>query len=112
MWLADLHGPIDRTKLEYGHTDIPSKLITPISGKFTTAYELEKQLDTLKEDITNLKAFKTHATALLLLAGALLIPAFKDSMTKLFDHPALTSAQSPSPPASPPITPPIAPAPH
>jgi dCTP deaminase len=84
IWLADLSGPIDRTKLTHGHQEIPSKLITPISGKFTTAYELEKQIDTLKEDITNLKAFKTHATALLLIAGALLIPAFKDTIAKLF----------------------------
>ncbi|TFV39820.1 dCTP deaminase domain-containing protein [Bradyrhizobium niftali] len=108
IWLAELKGPIDRTKVIKGYRDIPSKLITPVSGKFTTAYQLERELDALKEDISNLKAFRTSALVIITIAGALLLPTFKDTVVKLWNQPPMTEIRgqlgnsTPSPPSKPP----------
>jgi dCTP deaminase len=107
IWLADLQGPISRTSLDGGFKDIPSKLITPISGKFTTAYQLEKEINTLKDDIANLKAFKLQALVFLAIATTLLLPVFKDTFVKLLDSVPVSRSDSSLPvPALPPTQPP------
>jgi dCTP deaminase len=89
-----------------GFKDIPSKLITPISGKFTTAYQLEKEIDTLKDDIANLKAFKLQALVFLAIATTLLLPVFKDTFVKLLDSVPINRSDSSLPaPALPPNQP-------
>ena len=97
IWLADLHNAISRKALVKGYKDIPSKLITQISGKFTTAYQLEKQIDKLKNDIASLKAFRLQAVVILTIAGALLLPTFKESLFKLFDKAPTISSPTPTP---------------
>ncbi len=128
IWLADLSAPTSRTNPISGYKDIPSKLITPIAGKFTTAYQLEKEVDNLKDKITelndeiaNLKAFKLHASVILVIAGMLLLPAFKDTIVRLLDRTPISNSSTsslptneplpmlPSPLPSPPITSPQAP---
>lgn len=98
IWLADLSAPTSRKKSITGYNDIPSKLITPIAGKFTTAYQLEKEVDSLKDAITDLRAFKLQASVILVIAGMLLLPAFKDTVVKLLDHaPRISSLPSAAP---------------
>jgi Magnesium chelatase, subunit ChlI len=87
IWLADLHEDISKKKIKQGYDDLPSKNINQISGKFTTAYQVEKHLEELKEEISALKAFKTLALIVLTIAGALLIPTFKEAVTKIFRDP-------------------------
>jgi dCTP deaminase len=98
IWLADLNAPISRTKVITGYKDIPSKLITPISGKFTTAYQLEKEVDTLKDDIANLKAFRLQALVFLAFATPILVAALsfvgKDFYHWVVDRPAMTNPAS------------------
>ncbi|MGM4925228.1 dCTP deaminase domain-containing protein [Tardiphaga sp. 804_B3_N1_9] len=100
IWMAELKGPISRTTVVKGHHDIPSKLITPISGRFTTAYQLEQRLDAIKEDVANLKAFRATALVILTFAGALLLPTFKDTVVKLWNQPASSAAVSDAPSAA------------
>ena len=53
VWLADLDG--DTTKgSQSGYLDIPSKILTPISGDFTTAYQVSKQLVSLADKANGL----------------------------------------------------------
>jgi dCTP deaminase len=101
IWLADLHGAISRKELIEGYKDIPSKLITPISGKFTTAYQLEKQIDTLKADIATLKAFRLQAVVVLTIALALLLPTFKETVFKLLDQTPTVSRPAAAPAPAP-----------
>jgi dCTP deaminase len=82
IWLADLHEEISRKQIKKGYVDLPSKNINQISGKFTTAYQVEKHLEDLKSEINELKAFKTQALIVLTLVGALLIPTLKDTIVK------------------------------
>jgi len=95
IWVADLSAPIARTKMIAGYKDIPSKLVTPISGKFTTAYQLEKEVDILKEDIAKLKAFRLQALVFLALATPIILAAIsfiaRDVYQYVKDRPALTS---------------------
>ncbi|MBR1156195.1 hypothetical protein [Bradyrhizobium sp. JYMT SZCCT0428] len=94
IWLADLAEEISRKQIKKGYLDLPSKNINQISGKFTTAYQVEKHIEELREEINDLKAFKTHAVIVLTVAAALLFPFFKDSITKAFQSPnAITSVQ-------------------
>lgn len=107
IWLAELSAPIPRTKLIVGYKDIPSKLITPISGKFTTAYQLEQEVDTLKDDITKLKAFRLQALVFLALATPIILAALsfvvRDMYRYVKDSPALTRPSGNSlPPPQPP----------
>jgi dCTP deaminase len=109
LWLADFDG-ISEGKNGYEH--IPSDMITKISGNFTTAYQVQKQVNGMKQEIAALNAFKLHAVVVLALAGALLIPVFKTTLAKLIQEPPFISHPGinilpPKPPAksSPPATP-------
>jgi dCTP deaminase len=106
IWLADLHGKTSKQQVKHGYNDIPPKLINQISGKFTTAYQLEKEIHKLKEDIAALKAFKLHATVVLTIAGALLLPTLADTIGKFFQHapPAAQSTLTPPNPSAKPVT--------
>ncbi|MGX1102666.1 MULTISPECIES: hypothetical protein [Bradyrhizobium] len=70
--------------MKKGYLDLPSKNINQISGKFTTAYQVEKHIDELRDQINELKAFKTQAIVILAVAATLLLPLFKESITKAF----------------------------
>jgi dCTP deaminase len=91
IWLADLNESISRKEMKKGYNDLPSKNINQISGKFTTAYQVEKHIDELREEINDLKAFKTQAVIVLTIAAALMIPLIKDSVSKVFQTPSTTS---------------------
>src|SRR5208282_5605874 len=56
LWLAALDEPIKRKELKRGHERISPKLVTQLSGDFTTAYQVKTQLDTIKDDVAKLKA--------------------------------------------------------
>src|SRR5215831_3235262 len=56
IWLADLDQPVTATSRKNGYEGIPSRLINQISGDFTTAYQVKKQLDEIRDDVTKLKA--------------------------------------------------------
>lgn len=88
IWLADLNEAISRKEMKKGYIDLPSKNINQISGKFTTAYQVEKHIDELREEISDLKAFKTQALIVLTIAAALMLPLFKDSVSKIFQAPS------------------------
>jgi dCTP deaminase len=60
LWLADLDHNISREVIKEGYANIPSTLINPISGQFTTAYQVKEQLDSIKEDVTKLKEFRLY----------------------------------------------------
>jgi dCTP deaminase len=102
IWLADLHNEVSKKEIKPGYKDIPSKHINQISGKFTTAYQLEKQIDKLKEDIAALKAFKLQAFIVLTVATALLLPTLRDTVVKFFqDAPSITHSAAPALPPTP-----------
>jgi dCTP deaminase len=44
LWLADLKSAVQKRPTK-SYSRIPSNLVTPISGNFTTAYQVQKQLD-------------------------------------------------------------------
>ena len=101
IWLADLHHEISKKVVKPGFTDIPSKFINQISGKFTTAYQLEKQIDALKGDIAALKAFKLQAYVILTILAGLLLPTIRDTVVKfLQDAPSATRSSPGMPPSS------------
>jgi dCTP deaminase len=116
IWLADLHADISKKVVKKGFHDIPSKYINQISGKFTTAYQLEKQIDALKEDIAGLKAFKLQAFVILTIMAALLLPTIRDIVVKLSQEtPVVTHSDvgvaPPNAPTSPTQSPTLKPAP-
>jgi dCTP deaminase len=86
IWLADLHEEISRKQIKKGYDDLPSKNINQISGKFTTAYQVEKQIEAMKVEINELKAFKTQALIVLTVAGLLLFPTLKDTVIRAFQN--------------------------
>jgi dCTP deaminase len=54
IWFADLD--IDSSNgIQQGYSDIPSKILTPISGNFTTAYQVSKEVSKLAVDQGNLQ---------------------------------------------------------
>jgi dCTP deaminase len=84
FWLADFDSNAEPGE---GYSEIPSDMVTKVSGNFTTAYQVQKQVNGMKDDIAALKAFKLQAIVVLAIAGALLIPAFKDTIATLFQRP-------------------------
>lgn len=97
FWLADFDSSSEEKS---GYENIPSEMVTKISGNFTTAYQVQKQVNEMKDDIAALKAFKLHAVIVLTVAAALLLPVFKETITKLIQEPPtsiLKPAQSSAP---------------
>jgi dCTP deaminase len=86
LWIATLDKPTRNTSGKPGYDQIPGKLITNISGNFTTAFEvnevvgklrgdfdetsrkLRSDLDDMKMDVATMKATRVH---LLVLVGIL-----------------------------------------
>ncbi len=89
LWLAMLDQPIARQELKTGYDGIPTNLVTQISGDFTTAYQVKIQLDKIREDVANLKAFKLQVAVIIVLLAAILFPVLKDRVVDIF------SAKSP-----------------
>ncbi len=58
MWIANLDQPASKFPTGRGFQEIPSRLVTSISGNFTTAFELKQDVETLKSDVSALKSNK------------------------------------------------------
>jgi len=88
LWLASLDQPIKRQTFKNGYDGIPPNLVTQISGDFTTAYQVKTQLDKVKEDVAELKAFKLKAAVIVSLLTvvftAILFPIIKDRVIEIF----------------------------
>jgi dCTP deaminase len=96
LWLATLDKPIKRTEIKEGYTDIPPELITQISGNFTTAYQVKTQLDAIRADVMDLKAFKLYLTAILTAVGIILFPIIKDRLDSVLSIKPTTQSQPPA----------------
>jgi dCTP deaminase len=86
LWLAALDGPIKRITIKSGDEKIPPKLVTQISGDFTTAYQLKTQLNKIKEDVTELKAFKLQVLVVIVVLAAILFPVLKERIVEMFSQ--------------------------
>jgi dCTP deaminase len=102
LWMASLDAPISRKQIRRCYNDIPSELITQISGDFTTAYQVKKQLDSIKEDVTKLKAFRFYLIGFIALMLAILSPIIRDRISDFFfpDQSTAASKAKPHPPSS------------
>ena len=67
LWLANLDQPARTFPAGKGFFEIPPRLITAVSGNYTTAFELNglvrdmrKELDSLHNDVTALKSTRWH----------------------------------------------------
>jgi dCTP deaminase len=92
LWMASLDGPIRRTKVRPGYNDIPSELITQISGDFTTAYQVKKKMDSIAEDVTKLKAFRVYLIGFIALMLAVLSPIIRDRISNILFPDRATSS--------------------
>jgi dCTP deaminase len=118
IWFADLQTPTSKRAL-VGYDSIPSKLLTPISGDFTTAYQVAKQvagltkrLSEAEEKLSDLRSkyiyYGVIITVILLLFGPALSNRFFKFVSK-FESPTLETSSSiepksqPSPTPSPPV---------
>lgn len=79
LWLSDFSpalNPSKRPKPGYEH--IPSEMISSISGAFTSAYEVQTQLDTVKKDVEDLKLLRLYVVAAFGIFVALFFDAIKN----------------------------------
>jgi dCTP deaminase len=112
LWIADLDQAIARRDPKKGYEDIPTSLITQISGDFTTAYQVKTQLDQIREEIANLNAFKLKAAvvigSIMVVLGAILFPILKERIADIFSFnpPAKSQIVAPISTNSPPQLPP------
>jgi dCTP deaminase len=83
LWLADLAEEITPRIYPKSYWDIPASLINKVSGNFTTAYQVQKQVDTMKKDIAELNAFKLYAMVIIGAVLLLLLPTLKDNFVKI-----------------------------
>lgn len=83
LWMASLDAPIRRKEVRKGYYDIPPELITQISGDFTTAYQVKKQMDEIKDDVTQLKAFRLYLLTFITVMLVILAPIIKDRIEVL-----------------------------
>jgi dCTP deaminase len=83
LWIADLTGEIAARNNTSSYSDIPASLVNKVSGNFTTAYQVQKQVDGVKKEITELNAFKLYAMAILGLVALLLFPTLKDNFFRI-----------------------------
>jgi hypothetical protein len=84
--LAALDGPIKRITIKSGYEKIPPKLVTQISGDFTTAYQLKTQINKINEDVTELKAFKLQVLVVIVVLAAILFPVLKERIVEMFSQ--------------------------
>lgn len=100
LWLADLDQQIsNHDKFRIGYKEIPSKLVSKISGDFTTAYQLKEQLEKAREDIAALKAFRLYVLAIIGILGLVLFPTIKDRLTQIFSAAEPAAVHEPTPPS-------------
>ena len=83
LWIADFDGEVAK-KEKAGLESIPSEFVTKISGPFTTPYQLLDRIDELREEVLQLKAFRTHAYIILAAASVLLFALLKDQFAATF----------------------------
>jgi dCTP deaminase len=84
LWLASLDQPVRRKEIKTGYDHIPPKMVTQISGDFTTAYQVKTQLEDIKDDVTKLKAFRLYLLAFIGVMLVILGPIIKDRVEILF----------------------------
>lgn len=94
IWLADLDQQISQPNVSHGYDGIPSKLVNQISGDFTTAYQLKKKVDELREDVTKLKAFRLYLIAIVGFFVFIFANVIKDRLSDLFKDSPKPSVQS------------------
>ena len=83
FWLADLDsGTKPEGKKSY--LEIPSEMVTKVSGNFTTAYQVQKQVEELREEVTGLKTFRLYAMVIIGIVTLFLIPTLKDNFFRIF----------------------------
>jgi len=97
LWLPDLTAPAPEKEKKDSYSDIPSKVVSPISGLFTTAYQVQKQVDDLKKDIAELKSFKLYAMVIIGIVILFLVPTLKDNFQRIVQptNPAQSAANGP-----------------
>ncbi|MBB5666172.1 dCTP deaminase [Rhizobium leguminosarum] len=90
LWLADLDQRIKRATPKIGYDSIPAKLISAISGNYTTAFEVNESLrkakdeiDKLRNDIIDLKSFKTQMYVVFGILVLIFGPTIKDRVVGL-----------------------------
>ena len=81
--------------MKEGYNSIPTSLVTQISGDFTTAYQVKKQLDAIKEDVVKLNAFKYYVAGIIALLGIVLFPIIKERVIEIFSSTPAQTAVSP-----------------
>jgi dCTP deaminase len=71
LWISDLDVPIRRASFRRGYDRIDPNLITAVSGNYTTAFELDQVIRTLRHEFENAKvdigSLKTTRNHLLIL---------------------------------------------
>ncbi|WP_421445724.1 dCTP deaminase domain-containing protein [Agrobacterium tumefaciens] len=105
LWLADLDQPISRTTPKKGYDNIPSKLISAISGNYTTAFEVNESLkktrddlDKMRNEIIELKSFKTHMYVVFGVLALVFGPTIKDRVLALMPQERKAHFASPASP--------------
>jgi dCTP deaminase len=80
IWLADLTEGESRRSNSNGYDHIPPHLVSQISSEFTTAYQVKTELDTIKDEIHQLKLWRLYITA----AFAIFVLLFGKSISDKF----------------------------
>jgi hypothetical protein len=89
FWLADISDDVPLRNKGSFH-EIPAEMVTKISGNFTTAYQVQKQTNEIKNDMTQmktdigeLKSFRTYVYLIIGLMAIFLFPTIRDSLINL-----------------------------
>jgi dCTP deaminase len=92
FWIADLDSNVEAADIK-SYSEIPTELVTKVSGNFTTAYQVQKQvtdikteISAMKSDIGDLKSFRNYlylvVAFVITLLGIFLFPVIRDSISK------------------------------
>jgi dCTP deaminase len=121
LWIANLDKPIRNTEPKIGYDKIDPKLITAISGNYTTAFELNEiirylriEVDETKLKVTTLEATRLQLIVLIAVLGFLFGGMVTAGTKMVFDWVivgARTTESRPITPAILPASPPPASAP-
>jgi len=86
MWIANLDRPATPFPAGKGFNEIPGKLLTSISGNFTTAFELKKDVESLKSDVSALKSNKWQMLIFIALLALFLSGFLRDIGTEVYRY--------------------------
>ena len=89
FWLADLdsNAHVEEKK---SYLQIPAEMVTKVSGNFTTAYQVQKQVEELRGEVTDLKTFRLYAMVIISIVTLFLIPTLKENFIKIFESQSAT----------------------